>query len=131
MVALEMNRDHSVIFWDCSQVLHFRLLFIMRAAPFILRDLAHSGRHNGHLNLICSYLGNMYMLELMFLYFLYLRVELLKQMVVLVLVFWGNLHIVSPPCCINFHSHHIVQYFSFLHIIAKFCFLYFYFQLYW
>ena len=25
MVALEMNRDHSVVFWDCIQVLYFGL----------------------------------------------------------------------------------------------------------
>ena len=106
MICLRNEQKSFCHFWDCNQVLHFRLLLIMWAAPFILRDLDHNSRHNGHLNVICSSLGHMYMLDLMFLYFLYLRVELLKRMVVLFLVFWGNLHIVFPPCCINFHSHH-------------------------
>ena len=37
-LALEMNRDHSVIFEIAIQVLHFRLLFTMRTTPFLLRD---------------------------------------------------------------------------------------------
>ena len=32
------KRDHSVIFWVCIQVLHFRLLLTMMATPFLLRD---------------------------------------------------------------------------------------------
>ena len=37
-LALEMNGDHSVIFWDCAQILHFELLLTMRAALFLLRN---------------------------------------------------------------------------------------------
>ena len=36
--ALEMNRGQSVIFFDCIQGLHFRLLLTLRATPFLLRD---------------------------------------------------------------------------------------------
>ena len=31
--ALEMDRDHPVVFWDFIQVLHFRLLLTMKATP--------------------------------------------------------------------------------------------------
>ena len=36
-------------FWDCTQVLHFRLLLTVRATPFLLRDSCCS-KYNGHLN---------------------------------------------------------------------------------
>ena len=50
MVCLENKQRSFYHFWDCSQVLHFRLLLTMRATPFLLRILAHSSRYNGHLN---------------------------------------------------------------------------------
>ena len=37
-VALEMNRDHSVIFWDFTEVLHFGLLLTVSATSFLLSD---------------------------------------------------------------------------------------------
>ena len=38
-------------FWDCTQVLHFRLFCWLRAILHFFRGiLAHSGRYNGHLN---------------------------------------------------------------------------------
>ena len=36
--ALEMNRDHSVVFEIAPKVLHFSLLLTLRATPFLLRD---------------------------------------------------------------------------------------------
>ena len=32
------NEPRSFCFWDCTQVLHFRLFLTMRAMPFLLRD---------------------------------------------------------------------------------------------
>ena len=49
--ALEMNRDHSVIFWDCIQVLHFRLFhWPWWLLHFFWGIPAHSSRCNGHLS---------------------------------------------------------------------------------
>ena len=38
MVCLGNEQRSFCCFWDCIQVLHFRLLFTMRATPFLLRD---------------------------------------------------------------------------------------------
>ena len=46
--ALETNRDHSVIFWDCIQVLHFRLFcWPWWLLHFFWGIPAHSSRYNG------------------------------------------------------------------------------------
>ena len=39
MVCLGNKQRSFCRFWDCIQVLHFRLLFSMRAALFLLRDV--------------------------------------------------------------------------------------------
>ena len=39
ILSLLRNKQRSFCrFWDCTQVLHFKLLFTMRATPFLLRD---------------------------------------------------------------------------------------------
>ena len=38
MVCLGNEQRSLCHFWDCIQVLHFRLLLLMRATPFLLRD---------------------------------------------------------------------------------------------
>ena len=38
MVCLGNEQISFCHFWDCTQVLHFRLLLTMRATPFLLRD---------------------------------------------------------------------------------------------
>ena len=38
MVCLVNEQRSFCCFWDCIQVLHFRLLLTMRAVPFLLRD---------------------------------------------------------------------------------------------
>ena len=38
MVCLGSEPRSFCRFWDCTQVLHFRLLLIMRATPFLLRE---------------------------------------------------------------------------------------------
>ena len=49
-LALEMNRDHSVIFEVYPNIAFWTLLLVMRATPFLLWDFAHSSRYNGNLN---------------------------------------------------------------------------------
>jgi len=48
--ALEMNRDHSVIFEIASKYCISDSLLIMMATPFLLMITAHSSRYNGHLS---------------------------------------------------------------------------------
>ena len=49
-LTLEMNRDRSFCcFWDCTQVLHFRLCcWLWGLFYFLWGILAHSSRYNGH-----------------------------------------------------------------------------------
>ena len=48
--ALEMNRDHSVIFEIALKYCISDSFVDLRATPFLLGILAHSSRYNGHLN---------------------------------------------------------------------------------
>ena len=51
--ALEMTQDYSVVFWDDTQILHFRLFWwLWGLFHFFYGILAHSTRYNSHLNLI-------------------------------------------------------------------------------
>ena len=50
MACLGNEQRSFCHFWDCNQVLHFRLLLTIRAIPFLLRDSVQSSRYNGHLN---------------------------------------------------------------------------------
>ena len=50
MLCLGNEQRSFCHFWDCIQVLHFRLLLTMMATPFLLRDFCHSSRYNGHLS---------------------------------------------------------------------------------
>ena len=50
MLCLGNEQRSFCRFWDCIQVLHFRLLLTMMATPFLLRDFCHSSRYNGHLS---------------------------------------------------------------------------------
>ena len=48
--ALEMNRDHSVIFEIAFKYAFWTLLLTVMATPFLLRDSCLSSRYNGHLS---------------------------------------------------------------------------------
>ena len=49
--ALEMNQDHFVVFWDCTQVLHLWFFcWQWGLYHFFLGILAHSCKSSGHLN---------------------------------------------------------------------------------
>ena len=56
MVCLGNEQRSFCHFWDFTQVLHFRLLFLtLRATPWLLRDSSHGSRYSGHLSWICPF----------------------------------------------------------------------------
>ena len=58
MVCLGNEQRSLCHFWDCSQVLHFRLFYwLWGLLYFFIGILAHSSRYNGHLNYIHSFLS--------------------------------------------------------------------------
>ena len=56
MVCLGKKQRSFCHFWDCTQILHFRLFCCLWGLlHFLYRILAHSIRYNRHLNLTCSF----------------------------------------------------------------------------